>query len=261
MSTPERIDTEQYLRKVQNTNLDIDPEVLNASLERLNKPFENIIRDENDNVEIKIGNSEIKIAYSPYVFGANETGTQNPIVSNSKKIISVLRVRTDKIDTDLVSLIPKESKIIEVDMNEFTGHTLSLNQSDVKDIAIYNRLESLHALVILLHEMGHIVDEEKLKKMGICDSIDEHPNSDLALLIRKERVASAFAIRTIRSIVKDKTQISDVVNLLKHGALRSYYVSVAEKIKHRSNGVSPADLDMNAQDITGYIDSINESEW
>lgn len=87
-------------------------------------------------------------------------------------------------------------------------------------------------LAILLHEIGHIVDIDQLSQSGILNlfkEIDEHEYSKEAAVLRRERVASAFALKMMRPFLSSE-QRQDMILFLKHYALKSYYKSAKRAI-------------------------------
>lgn len=92
-------------------------------------------------------------------------------------------------------------------------------------------LTNLSGMSTLLHEIGHLWDNENTKSLGLEKQVDEHPHSNDAETIRAERAASAFALKKLRTLLKSGSeQMRDVVNELEGYALNTYHQGIHEEI-------------------------------
>ena len=151
---------------------------------------------------------------------------------------------------DLTEVIPETYKIF-VDRQSRAKY----GSVDTRgNVFIYGDITTPKMVLILLHEIGHVVDNSR---PGSRDVAFDHPNADIALEIRSERAASAFALKFMRPFIRDTQERKDVVNLLKHDALQGYYRHARAAIESRKK-TNPA-LDRYARDLAEDLGK--DAEW
>jgi hypothetical protein len=228
------IDSDKYLEKIKKTNFDIPEQEIEASLLRLSKPFDSITATING-IEIDYENIKIDIEYKPHTYLRDgET-----YISSEMKVVDTFMIKTEDKEFNLLSILPSGIRIIVQSSEKETGAIL--NVDGISEISIAGEIDSPKMIAVLLHEIGHIFDEEKLGELGIkgYDAqfkglMDDKENADIAEEIRKERIANAFALKVLRPFMKNPIVKMDMLNLLKYDALASYYYSAKEEIKKRS---------------------------
>lgn len=240
-------DPEDYLeKKALWKDKAVSEEVLKASLERLSVPVEKVEYQESGNIHIsteKISfsfgfsppNSEMKMGISEYV---NSRFTDDEIkkgyldLDNWRQLNSLdFDARADK--GNILSYLGPDSKIMFCPTTEDShGQIRYSNYSDGSsscDIYIVGDMASLRSIITLLHEMGHFFDYEEMKKQNLKSRMKEDWHSKNAEQIRKERSASAFALKWMLPFLKNKQFKEDAVNFLKHYALADYNCSAEEE--------------------------------
>jgi hypothetical protein len=110
-----------------------------------------------------------------------------------------------------------------------------------KIILFDDDLASIGAMSVILHEVGHVKDFQKLKEMGREDYVEgkDIREAQQAEKLRREREASLFALRKLWPIFKKRPEFKeDSVSFLKNLAYFSYcqstlsYLSVAKAMDH-----------------------------
>jgi len=109
---------------------------------------------------------------------------------------------------------------------EFHG---SMDSPPVR-IHILGNLATPRSLVTLLHEVGHVFGDANLAKLGVESVIKPEVGSFRAEKLRKERSASAFAFKIIKSAIPESQLRSDARTFLKDYALTSYRMSIKEDL-------------------------------
>lgn len=246
------INTEKFLEKVEKTELGISEKELTDSLGRLSEPFETIVDfgDEQD-IEIYEAGVKINITYKPLTYPDPDGGMQ---VYGQHREVEKFIVEFDDNKISLFDLMPPETKIIcfsSRDSWESLGAVNARSGSqNIRDIVIRGPLNSIEMFAILFHEVGHVLDYQKLDELGLETMMDDGENSKIAETLRKERVATAFALKVLRPFLTDKTKRRDLKNILKHQALKSYYDDAKLKLEEKRAGIKPAgDLGHSAKDF------------
>lgn len=96
---------------------------------------------------------------------------------------------------------------------------------NTRRIVVEGDLASIGTLAILLHEIGHAHDLDRLEELGLDKMTEggfdfEDSNAEI---LRKERTASLFALRKMWPIIRQDSQLkSDVILELKDYAYSSY---------------------------------------
>lgn len=225
--------TENLLSKIDKME-EISEAVLAASQERLNTPIKKIEYGESGVIDIESGRWEMHAEYSSpaekvtWHFGVNK-GSED----RQKKVEKLVVTLNDK-EIDVLKLLPSDTEIFIIPEEEHIGGLVHKGQK----IFIWGDLAKPHTLVILAHEIGHIIDIERLTNAGLLGtftSLDEHEYSEEAAVLRRERVATAFAFRILRPIL-NSDQRRDVFNMLKYYALKSYYDNARRAIEAKEEG-------------------------
>lgn len=93
-------------------------------------------------------------------------------------------------------------------------------------------ITSPRSIVTILHEIGHVFDYRNIDSKGVEKLVTDHRHSRLAETLRKERSASAFAIKAIKPYLVHLGIKTDIINFLKYYALESYYDFVKSEVGH-----------------------------
>lgn len=123
---------------------------------------------------------------------------------------------------DIFNLVPEGYKILFCPKSETRDGAVSY---EYKIIFIAGDITSLGSIATILHEIGHVVDNERLKKIDKTyltegGTSDEHAEAEK---LRKEREASLFALRKMwREIRRDPQTKKDILLYLKNIAYYSY---------------------------------------
>ncbi len=227
------INSEEYLKKVEKTELEIPNEELEASVARVSEPFKNLEITEGG-VEISEGELKLDIKYGPHTYTRDG---EERIANAGKEIISFF-VSTESGQVNLLDILPEGVKIViypDADMEH--GNVMHTNENGIRDVVIQGQINSPKMVAILLHEIGHILDFKKLAELGVEKWVDDNENSDIAEEIRRERAATAFTLKALRPFLKDQTTRQDMINFLKYDALSTYYYSAKEQLRKKREGV------------------------
>lgn len=131
----------------------------------------------------------------------------------------------------LSDLLPEELNIYFYPSNEFINATYHHEQKMI--VLLGGDMASPINIASLLHEIGHAWDEVNIAS-GETKRIEQGKNSDLMEKLRKERIANAFALKSLRSFVKNDPQLRDDLHkYLKNYALQSYHLGLGENLKRR----------------------------
>jgi len=226
------INSEEYIKKVEETEFKVTGDELEESVARVSRPFRSLKITE-DGVEINERDFRIKIEYGPHIYLRD--GEEH--VEKSSKIIISLIIESHDGLFNLLDILPQGTKIIVYpDSDREHGHVTYSDERGIRDIVIQGQINSPKMIAILLHEIGHVVDFDNLSKFGLEKGVDEGSNSDIAEEIRRERVATAFTLRLLKPFLVEKTTRQDMLNFLKHDALETYYSSAKEKMRKRKGG-------------------------
>ncbi len=224
-----KVNTEAYLNKMEQADISISAEELLLSHERLNKPFAGMSR-EGDSVRIVEGDAEMHIQYAPYTY--EDRGVQYE--DKSMKRVKALSFAIDGGVVDIFDILPEGQQIlVSPDSDKKRGHVMMKDKHGIRTISLLGDLDSPRMLAILFHEIGHVIDFEKLDRFGLETLTDVHDNSDIAEVIRRERAATAFALKALKPFLRNKQLRRDMINLLKYDALGSYYIGAREDIRKR----------------------------
>lgn len=241
MDRPKSETTENLLSKIDKME-DIPADVLASSQERLNTPLKKIEYGDQGVIDIESGRWKMHAEYSTPTekitqhFGVNE-GSED-----RQKTLKSLVFTVDGKEVDIYKLLPPDTEIFIVPEEESVGGRVHQGRK----IFIWGDLTKPHAIIVLLHEIGHIIDIEQLNNGGLLEkiiTIDEHEYSAEAAVLRRERVATAFALKIMRPLL-DSEQRRDVINVLKHYALKSYYDGAKRGIEAKEAGKRRHEKDM-----------------
>lgn len=209
------IDTSGYLGKIEKKKFEISEEWVRDSLERLRKPFDQIVSKGDNSVEIDVGEAKLEVQY-------------RRVDAQTREIVKIIFQLKDQ-DIDLFSLLPSQTRIFvsQVDLGRFEkGVATYLLDHEEYVITLQQEINSPEALSFLLHEVGHVIDYKKLYNLNMFSLMSDHPDARATEEVRRERAANAFALKVLRPYLKDETMRQDVQNLLINDSLRSYYDGV-----------------------------------
>lgn len=170
---------------------------------------------------------------------------------------------------NVLDLIPDGYKILFCP-NSSAGFGSVIYQR--KTIYLANDIASLGSLVIILHEVGHARDIDKLEQMSKSEFVEggSHQQKEVAERLRKEREASLYALRKLWRILRDYPQIkSDIKLYLKNIAYFGYcksglnLISTAESMAHFAQDYEDVDDDENDWWLywEDFKDSKDYQEW
>lgn len=230
---PERlpIDTNEYVDKIREKEFKVPEEEVEASLERLNEPFEKIDEKGDGFVEIQFNDATVEIKYVQLPPGG----------WGNLARIEKLSFKTKDKEVDLIQELP-ENTTIRVDQDctgtNRRGDARFQTENGVSYSVLFEgKIVSPYDLFALLHEIGHVFDFKKLVDLGrgsLDDRqkgmMDDGLNAELAEGIREERAANAFALKFIKPYLSDKQQRRDATNMLIQYSLKSHYEGVRDRI-------------------------------
>jgi len=247
------IDSEKYLEKIKGVDFEIPFAEIEGSLSRLGEPFSSISTTENG-IDIIYEGIKISIEYKSYTYVKDG----EKYTSDALKEIDKFAIKTEDKEFDLFSILPPGTRVIFQSGSEKSTGSI-INIDGVDEISIAGEINSPKMVAVLLHEVGHIIDMEKIKELGlkgyeaeVIGLMDNKENADIAEEIRKERIANAFALKVLRPFLRNPEIRKDMLNLLKYDALASYYYSARKQLKDRSQRSSHTQyVSMDVEDFTG----------
>lgn len=143
-------------------------------------------------------------------------------------ILDELKIKFGEIEIDVYSLIPKEYKVVLV-----PGNLIDFNSANLHDnyIFIKENFSSLGGLLTLLHEIGHVVNEDQDfdQNMVFKSENEEEIIIDEGVSYKRsiinERDASLYALKKLWKELRKNPELKrDAINYLKF-CFRTYCVS------------------------------------
>lgn len=236
METPQLFNSDSLLQKAKQLGEKESSQEVADVVKRLKKPFESV--ESGDGIiDIDIEGQVLHVELVPNdihfedteLFGYHFDDIPEEHFSFFKRIQS-LKFRTNNTEIDLFSLLPPGYKILYYpSATDALDHDGAMSP-ERKVIGVVGDIRTPLTIIILLHEMGHAVDEARLEKFGVDTLVTSHEYKDHAEKLRMETAASAFAVSVMRRYMKDVLRRSDIVSFLKNYALRSHCLSVNGKI-------------------------------
>lgn len=236
MEVPQLFSSESLLRKAKKLEEQGVSEKTTDAIGRLIKPFESV--ESGDGIfDIDIEGQTLHVEFVPNdihfedieFFGDHFDDIPEDHYGFFERIQS-LKFKTNDTEIDLFSLLPSGYKILYYPSATDALYHDGAARLDRKIICIVGDICTPLTIVILLHEMGHVVDYVRLKELGIDEMVTPHEYKDHAEKLRTEAAASAFAISAVHRYSKNVSQRNDAVNFLKNYALRSHCLGVNKKI-------------------------------
>jgi len=235
MEGPHIFDSEKYVKKAEGYDPSLSTsEEMQASLAKLEKPLGDVEYAERGNTTVNTEGLQVNLSYSPLdeklksnvlSYINREMKGNNELVDPFKwKVLDSMEFITKDSQVNMVDVLPNDYKIV------FCPTSLDTNNGSVniseKVIYIFGDIVTPLSVITLLHEIGHIFDHKNLEKAGVDKLTTDHMFSNEAERLRKERTASAFAIKAMKPYFKLLGIKTDSINYLKDHALASYYMWV-----------------------------------
>jgi hypothetical protein len=247
-----------------------DQEEVRASLERLKKPFIQIDYKEADSVRGEYEGMQYILDYEMADSGSIQSledyfqmepevakDPQAGTVSNWRRV-NKMQFISGGVTYDTLKLFPRNYDIFFCP-NGKEGEYSQASLLDSKNIFIIGGVNTPESIAFILHEIGHIWDNLKLKVMGKDRMVDDHQHALLAEKLRTERMANAFALKLLKPFIKDNEQRKDFLNLLKNYALLSYHLEVKDEVDAIEN--SQKLFSHFAQDFDMGEEYLSEVSW
>lgn len=189
----------------------------------------------------------------------NKAGEDVFLNENSWQAVDQLVYRIGETNFDIFNYLPEGYKILFCPANKqyYNGAVDYEN----KVIYITSDISSLGSIATILHEVGHVKDDERLEKLGkkeFTEGGDLNENIE-AEKIRKERDASLFALRKMwRELRKNEQVKNDILLYLKNLA---YYSYCETGLGNVATARSMAHFAQDFEDTFGYEEEINFDAW
>ena len=214
---------EEYLKKIEKDN-GISQEIIAESLERLKRPLKRVDYKDFGEAEVKAENSEFSFSYilpsdqlkdevDKYVFfkRLNDLCPDKPLELQDWRKLENMTFQVEDKKVSLLELLPENYNIIFNPSSEiFHGSVTDRN------IYILGDITAPISIVTLLHEIGHIYDYKNSEKRSDNPQIEFGLHKETAETIRKERAASAFALKAMRPFLRKPQLKADVINFLEN---------------------------------------------
>lgn len=224
-----------------NRNKDLDAEAVGAAHKRLKQklPLFESINQNKCEFEIEPGHSEC--SYSVNELDADDEEHIRKYVKNLVKrtdtFFELLDIRNWKKITNITLKAGEERLAIDTVLPEgyriygyaFEGYDVDFDSVRMDDQAIFivGPFNTLRSVLVLLHEIGHVVDNEK---NGGYEHVDDKKLDDLVKQYRQERNATAFQYRVFRTLVRDQNIRTDSLAVTHGSDLDSYKKYIRRKI-------------------------------
>ncbi|TSA45771.1 hypothetical protein D4R52_01790 [bacterium] len=239
--------TEKILNKFPDAKVPINAEI-KASLDRLKKPLSSVepldMREEGT-IEGEFEGNHFLVEYCDMdhesfntLFSTLEnTGDVSALPIGNWKVARQFKMQTKGAEIDFIGIAPSKYDLFFYPYDDTNLGAASIpiqvegKRAGNSAIAIGANLSTFKSILTLLHEIGHLWDEERMNSAGINNLTDGNIHSNEAEVLRKERAATAYAFKIMRSITKDSTTRKDALNFLKYYALKDYYEGSREKIR------------------------------
>ncbi len=234
------MNSEQYLKRIEDDKEKMSASEIDAALTRLNTPLREVAYAEQGAERVEGEDFTFEFSYSSLGEEAQKEDIERRLArlqvdrnveyakpENWRKLDTLIFELKGGEQIDLFEKLPADSEILFCPTNEeFHG---SVASPPVR-IHILGNLATPRSLVTLLHEVGHVFDDENLRKMGREDMMDNKIDAHKAEKLRKERSASAFAFKIIRTAIPEGQLRTDARTFLKSYALTSYRQSIKEDL-------------------------------
>lgn len=234
------INSEQYLKRIEDEKDKLPESEIEEALARLSTPFREITYAEQGREKVDADGFAFEFSYIPLNDATQKEDIERRLTrlhvdpkadyakpGNWRKLNTLIFQIRGGERVDLFEKLPLDAEILFCPTNEeFHG---SVEYPPVR-IHILGNMTTPRSLVTLLHEAGHVFDDANLKKLGVASMMDTKWNAHRAETLRKERSASAFAFKTIKSVIPEGQLRTDARIFLKSYALTSYRVSIKEDL-------------------------------
>jgi hypothetical protein len=236
--------SEKYLKKIFRDNNGKPNDGLEAAMGRLSAPLGLIDYKENDSVALSTEGAQLSFEYSPinkesrkivedfleYIKKHKNYADNKFLVADEWREIQRLKILKNKVEdrADLEKITSFGYKIFFFpSKNKVNGWAYK----EAKSIFIIGDMAAPITVVTLLHEIGHAYDFENLDKMKKNKLVTDGIHDDKAEELRRERVASAFALKAITPLFSKKSTFKrDALTFLKYYALESYNDSIKQAL-------------------------------
>ncbi len=164
--------------------------------------------------------------------------------------VDQLTYKIGEINLDIFNILPEGYKILFCPTSKIYNGAVDYEN---RVIYVTSDISSLGSIATILHEAGHVKDDERLKKLGRTGFTEGGDwNEDVAAeQLRKEREASLFALRKMwRELRKNEQTKKDILLYLKNLAYFSYCetglvnIATARAMAHHS----PYDTELDMQE-------------
>lgn len=209
-------------------------------------------------------NSQDKALITRYIasWGRVEMGESDFSDENSWQAVDELTYRIGETVLDIFSYLPEGYKILFCPSNK--AYCSGAVDNENKVIYITSDISSLGSIAIILHEVGHVKDDERLEKLGrteFTEGGNYHENIE-AEVMRKEREASLFALRKMwRELRKNEQTKKDILLYLKNLAYFSYCEKGFENINFAGNMAHHNPYDLEAEEAEDLARENFDAWW
>ena len=221
--------SEHTLRKMERLE-NVSQAEVDAAIQRLSIPLTHVEYKDRGEIDLEGDTWGMHFEYDP----VKEMNIMDIKDDGEWREITVAEIETPKGTIDLIHFLGSGRKIYL--HPELDDQNREFGEARYEDgVLVWGDLSTPHVLAILLHEIGHIIDYNKLEQqweLGLLSKIDSHEYASEAAELRGERVASAFALKVMRQFLSTE-QRRDMILLIKYYALKSYYKHAKRAIAAR----------------------------
>lgn len=163
---------------------------------------EGVVETETEKISLRF---EYEYAeYRDYAYGPDEIdgvlGNRDPSIHWRKLKCYTLRDKDTGAEVDLLGELPDGYVVL---FNSASYHDDGEARPRYKGCVVDSEISSIHGIIVLLHEIGHCIDYEKTEdKRKWIDRIETaESEKDIQLCLRRERDASAYVVKKLRSFL------------------------------------------------------------
>jgi hypothetical protein len=237
--------SEQYLKKNKPNDLESDTdERILASIKELCEPLYDVAYDNCG--EVKIGKDEESINFSfdfideeiKHILrsyfelgGANKDYISDRLDTKQWRLLNEYTIEnttdSETASLDILKLVSPGYKILFFPQKEFVN-ACAINSPNHKLVLFVGDMSAPVAPIVLLHEIGHVVDFNNLEEAKTDKFVTDSPYSPEAEKLRKERTATALALKTLRPLFKNSTIVNKqkTMDFLRLYALNTYHENI-----------------------------------
>ncbi len=234
------VKSEAYLGKLRQTEAGVSDQEVQDSVARLAGPFQEVAYKETDAVAIETEKLRLSFSYSSLDDETKkkmeqlftDSGRRGMNTDDLRQLdgFELSSLKDQNFRLELADLLPSDYKVVFL-TSSFGVDGFASPTSKI--VYVGARAETPLSIATLLHELGHVDDFKEMEKAGIdpTEPLTENGVVKEVEILRRERVANAFAIKKLRPFIRAGIFVKDdVINFLKYRAQKSHDVFIGSAV-------------------------------